>query len=225
MFKVVIPTLPDALRAVPSIAVVDVQLVGDDLANDAVFVREKSVVNKGAARGVYTYVALHDAIQPREMDAVREFVFRVLSRLVDGVRFMCFMQGRVPKDEVNELEDRIVISACHEEMKMNGRVVIAEMDLDDLKYCMKYFGDYDIMRGVALTPEGAAGMRADLRLFEPMPTTDDNSFFQSPRYNAVQAALKHGAFFFEEIGNGTRLRIVSTAITQHDLTDRIAALI
>jgi hypothetical protein len=225
MFKIVNPRLPDTVMSIPTLAAVDVQLVGDDLANDTIFVREKSIVRTGAPRGVYTYVTLQDAIQPRELDAVREVIFRVLSSLVDGVSFMCFMQGRVPEDEVSEFENRVVIGAWHEEMRMSGRVIIAEMDLDDLKYCLKYFGNDDTMRGVALTPEGAAGMHADLRLFEPLPTTDDSSFFQSPKYNAIQIALKHGAFFFEEIGNGTRLRIVSTTITQDDLTGRIAALI
>jgi hypothetical protein len=37
--------------------------------------------------------------------------------------------------------------------------------------------------------------------------------------------LKHGVFFFEEVNNGTRLRIVSTSMTQPDLVHKIEAII
>jgi hypothetical protein len=203
MFKLVDPTLPSTLKDVLSPAVVDVQLVGDHLASDEVFIRDRSV-EKDAASGVYTYVALRDAIPQQQMSRIREFVFCVLSRLSRGARFMCFMTGSVPDSDVRELEYRLVIRAHHEGTRMNGVITIAEMDGDELAYSMGYLGNFDAMRGVALTPEGMKGMYADLRLFEPMPTADDNGTFQPPTYNAMRIALEHGVFFFQEINNGTQ---------------------
>lgn len=37
----------------------------------------------------------------------------------------------------------------------------------------------------------------------------------------ASARLKHSAFFFEEIGNGTRLRIVSAQMSQEELGGKI----
>jgi hypothetical protein len=225
MFKLVDPVLSSDLTALLSPSVVDIQLVGDGLADDPTFTWDKSV-RKGATRPVYTYVSLCDVLPPEEMAEIRDVVFRVLSGLATDVTYLCFMTGgRVPESDVGELENHLIVRACHESLRMNGRLVVAEMNRDDLAYSMQYFGHYDTMRGVALRPEGLRGMVADLRLFEPVPTTDRGQRFQPPRYGALAIALKHGVFFFEEVNNGTRLRIVSTAISQADLTLEIAEIL
>ena len=76
-----------------------------------------------------------------------------------------------------------------------------------------------------MTVDGMASLRASLRLFEPLPTTDDNLWFQPTSYNAIQRTLNHSSFFFEELHNGTRLRIVSSAISQEQLTNKVATLV
>lgn len=224
MFKIANPTLPDALGAALSASAVDIQLVNDELANDKTFTWDRSIAKVGAP-GVYTYISLCDTIASHEMVHIRKVVFAVASRLTPDVSFMCFMTGGVPDDDVAELENRIVVNVHHEDTAKNGKLIVAEMSTDDLEYSMAYLGKFDIMRGVAVTPQGLHGLRSDLRLFEPMPTASENPYFHPPGYHALQIVLKHGVFFFEEIGNGTRLRIVSTVIDQQDLTERIMGIL
>jgi hypothetical protein len=72
-------------------------------------------------------------------------------------------------------------------------------------------------------PGEVRALLASLRLAEPVPTTDPALFFQRPTFDALQSVLAHGAFFFEELDNGTRLRLVSASLSQAELTSRVAA--
>lgn len=221
-FKLVPPTLPDRLREMLAPSVVDIQLVGDELARDVTFTWDRSV-RRDPSSPRSTYVALHEVVSAETMSRIRSLVHSVATSLVADVRFMCFFTGPAARDDMPELERCISIVARHE--AMSGAARIVEMDAEELDLATSRLGRFDAVRGVGVTEVGMSGLRANLRLFEPVPTTDRNFLFQPTGYDAIGVALEHGAFFFEEIGNGTRLRVASTAMSQAELTGKIESLL
>jgi hypothetical protein len=226
MFKVVDGSDVMNLRASLAVAVVDIQLVDDALATDVSFVHDKSKPKVGSP-GMYTYTSLVDTISRQEICRIRKFVFRVLSHLTGSTSFLCFLTGEsLPAECVSDLQPLFSIHAHYEESDMGGKLRIVEMDLEEFEFGVECLGYFDSVRGVAIRRDSKShDIIENLPLCAPVPTTDPSLPFQPPRPETLRLALKYGELFFEEIGNGTRLRIISAVLGQDALEAAIVGIV
>lgn len=226
MYKIINDTVSPELKNDLLVSIVDIQLVSDVIANDELYTLEKSKLKDGEL-DTYTYIPLSELISKEQLLKVHQFILFLLSKLSNKSRFLCFIGGLVSKDiKTYELENYFTIQAYHEELQINGEVTITDVGFNNLEYILENFiGKFDILKALALNSDSINSIFSELNLSEPVPNTDLNSFFQQPNFKAIKAALNHGIFFFEEINNGTRLRISSSVMKQSDLIQKITATI
>jgi hypothetical protein len=227
MFKVTTPMLSRTVTGSSEMAVVDVQLVGDGLALDPVFTIDKGRPKTGT-RGVVTHTSLVDALSEEELLAVRRMVARLLSRLHEDGHFLCFVTGAtIPPDVLEGLNILFSVTGYCHELETNGRVSLVQIEPDDVEYIVRGFGYYDALRWVALSDwdKDLPGLVSRLGLLDIVPTTYEGNLFQRPKFAALKAALTHGRFLFEELKNGTCLRVSSDVVPCSELSDRVHRLL
>lgn len=222
-FKVVPSDLPQDLT-LASASVTDIQLVQDSLAHNPIFTHDKSRVKAGEEH-VYTYVSLSQEISPDEMERLRRSVNRLLTELCGGLPILWFFTGvSIAHRHLEDSDARIVMECYHEDLGMNGRLAIVAGPPQDVSLGTECLGYFDSVRGVAATSEGLRAILEKLHLAEPVPTTDSSLTFMQPKYQAIRIVLEHGSCFFEELGNGTRLRIVSNRLGGEQVRSALARL-
>lgn len=204
----------------PATTCVDVQLVDDLLAADRVFCEEESEWRGEQKR----WVTLEERIGATEIGKVRAFVAALLVRLADpsdqaiwfadGLSFTGDIEEKTP-GEMYMPESFYSIFACTDEMRVNGRVGIFEVDRDQLGSKSRLFGKFFRVRGLAthVSEQNAlASVLSKLTLLDPVPSTGRVKLTKRPGAASLKNLLPGSRFFFEELLNGTRLRIVSNHV-------------
>lgn len=102
-------------------------------------------------------------------------------------------------------------------MKINGRVSIIELSRDDLEYYSQMLGNFDAVRGIAIEPGRMADVLSVLSLTEPIPSSQRGYLVETVSYKSLIAVLELGSFFFEELDNGTRLRLVGKQLDRQKM--------
>ena len=200
---------------------VDLRLVSEVLMADQPFTCDYGRRGKNHE---YVHVSLRDELAQDEMDRVQCCIQRTLEDLARNLVLVLFVRKGIKHGEVFSLEEtHIAIAAHSDDAKVNGQMHIVHIESADIDNYLEFFGNYDSIKGVALRPDKVVGFLQKLRLLDPVPSTTSSFLTGRPSPAAIDTALHCGEFFFEEIGNGTTLRIVSTAIT--DLRDRVVSIV
>lgn len=98
---------------------------------------------------------------------------------------------------------------------------IFECERDDLSWYRSRFCDFDRFAGLASPAGGMPGVLASLSLDSPWPSTRSNTFRFDAKQSSVEALRRlldaDRTFLFEEVDNGTRLRLLSLHLTRDRL--------
>lgn len=212
-FRVVAPD-PDIATAVRGVGtIVEVQLTSDELANDNVFAIEKRAPGDGPR---YQSITLAERLPPEELSTVRSFIVRLLRLLyAERSTHVWFVGGlRVDDETWNEWSlpspnDYVSLEGFADSMRINGRVSILKLATSELDHYAPLLGQGDIVRGVATRRSSLAETLGRLSMAEPMPTTEGVSALGECSLAPVSALVGAGDLFYEEVHNGTRLRLLS----------------
>jgi hypothetical protein len=204
-------------------AAVDVQLSGDALANDEAFTQEYGHL---VERGRYRHASLVDELGEEGMARVRRFVADLLFALTsENDRFVWFLTGRLRADLDDEhSDDRLLISGWVDEARINGSFVLFGGERDQVPFEARRLGDYDRVRGIAGPALSLADVLTKLTLASPVPTSAARIYAGRSHLAALEAVLPIAGLFFEEIDNGTRLRLVSGKISSARMEDAVASV-
>jgi hypothetical protein len=183
----------------------ELQLVDDALANDAVFTEEM----RAPGGPPFRPRSLADALGPARIAEVRHAVAaRLVALAGDDADFVLFAKG-VRLDPAPD--DYVALEARADDLRMNGRVTIFRVPADELAAYDTLFGDFDVVRGVATDRRALSQTLRLLPLHEPVPTTTPTRVLGPGSLSTLAAVVAASRFFFEEIANGTRLRFVSSS--------------
>lgn len=216
--------IPAALGAIAArYAVVDVQLAGDALARDEAFVREHGDL---IAPGHYRHRTLTDKLGAEGMARVRRFVADLLGALTtEGDRFVFCLSGGLRADLDDEhRDDRLLLSGGVDEAGLGGAFVLFGGEREDLDFEVQRLGDHDRLRGLAGPGLTLAQVLPQLTLASPVPTTSERLQAGREPFAALQAVLPRARLFFEELGNGTRLRLVSGRLARGEIEAAVVAV-
>jgi hypothetical protein len=204
-------------------AFVDVQLVDDTIANDAVFTREMRAPGPGPQ---YTPMSLAERLGINGIARVRCFVAELVSRLAGNTKSLVLFAKGIDLsrgDSGDVPEDFVVVHACADQMRLNGRVTIFGIPTNELATYDHLLGDFDTLRGVATTADRLSDTLRLLPLHEPVPTTTPWNVLGPASFATLDAALQTSRFFFEEVRNGTRLRLISRFISADEVGAAVRA--
>jgi hypothetical protein len=202
-------------------AALDVQLTGDDLARDEAFTQEHG---EQIGPGHYRHRSLVDKLGEEGVARVRRFVGDVLLDLTEeGDRFVWFVLGGLDEGLDDEhSDDRLVLSGWVDEARINGSMVFFGSEREDVPYQAQRIGDYDRIRGLAGPGLSLARVLQVLTLACPIPTSTVHRQVGRPHLAALEAVLPIGRLFFEELYNGTRMRLVSRTLPPARMEDAVA---
>jgi hypothetical protein len=211
-------------------AAVDVQLSGNDLANDEAFAHE---YGDPIGRGRYRHRSLADKLGVDGIARVRRFVADLLCALTgESDRFVWFLKGSLRDDLDDEHSDnfpdaqgdRLLVSGWVDEAALNGSFVLFGGEREDLAFEAQRLGHYDCVRGIAGPRLSLASVLAKLTLANPLPTSSVRLSAGPNHLVTLDAVLTIAALFFEEINNGTRLRLVSGTLSREQIETTVAVV-
>jgi hypothetical protein len=205
--------------------IVDIQLVDSNTisSDPLLFLAEKSEKAKG--QGMLKYCSLGDKLDISELLLIRQCIRDILLALgYKGENFIFFITGLgfvenpdETKEELGYPEEYYCIEACCDSMNINGRISIFEVPRDELDYYSKIFGNFDRVHGIAIAPGKMREVLSILSLLEPVPTTKCGYLVNSESLKSLNGVLEIGSFFFEEISNGTVLRLISKLLSKKNI--------
>lgn len=173
----------------------------------------------------YVYASLEDRVPENEMKAIREFLCRLLVGLAEGMSILLVVSGVAGDSGLDEEEDYLELCAHSGDQRMNGEFEIAEIVDSGLSDYAKLFGRYDSVKGIVVPAGGMRPVVRALPLFDPVPATEKSFVSPGPNPEAIAVALEYGTLFFEEVKNGTRLRIVCAAEAGVSMREAVSRLI
>jgi hypothetical protein len=219
--------LPDAfeedlqLRAVvDGYTAIDVQLTGDALTADEAFTEE---YGRMIGPGHYRHESLADRLGAAEIARVRRFVAALLRELtIEGDGFVWFLDGASgePGDEPGD--ERIWVRGYVDEARFNGSFVICGDEREGVSEQAERLGRYDRVRGAAGPGLSLARVLPALGLATPIPTSSVR-LSVGPPFVALAALLPLVDLFFEEVRNGTRLRLVTQSLSIAQIARAVVA--
>lgn len=218
---------PDLVLA-PSIAVLDIMLIDGPLLKDADFITDYSEPTPEPDRPhLRRYCALADRLEAERIDELRRAIVQLLVGLSEdlgcGPSWIVWMKHDARFDLVERHYSirAFVDGSTSGLIGVNGQMSILEIERDELDDFRERFGTYDGIAGLAV-PEGSIHtVLRSLRLASPLPTTRRHR--PSPMTTVVDADVLAAvldcerSMFFEEVDNGTRLRLASTAFSTEQL--------
>lgn len=207
--------------------IVDIQLVADELNLDQLFIVDKA--QKTSDEKILQYSSLSDKLNILSITTIRKFIINVLLELASkNEDFIWFITGLrlVENPDENEGEfkysdEYYCIKAFCDNMRINGQLSILEIVRDEIDYYSKMFGNFDAVHGISIPQGRMRDVLSVLSLTEPIPTTKRGYFVENLSLNSLLAVLGMATFFFEEIDNGTRLRIVSKTLDRKSIISKI----
>jgi hypothetical protein len=199
---------------------VDVQLSGDELAADEAFTAE---YGDRVGPGRYRHCSLADKLGEDGMVRVRRFVAALLLSLSgEGDRLVWFVNGVDDVCDDEPSEDRLVLRGCVGDARLNGSFALFGGERDALVYHCQRLGHYDRVRGLVGPGLSLAQVSTKLTIGSPVPTCSPRLEVGQYRFAALEATLPLVRLFFEELANGSRLRLVSGALSLEDITTTVA---
>lgn len=207
--------------------VVDIQLAFGPFVDDVDYITDYSTKSVYNGRECHQYRSLEDQISHTELTELRSTITTILSELAANTEaFILFAQGYEFKDdpdfskgEFGYPEEYYCIKTCCDYMNINGSINIFETRLETLAIYEKMFCEYDRVKGLAIKEGQMAEILNRLSLRHPEPSTRKKSF--SRNLESLYKLLEKGEFFFEEIDNGTRLRITSKSLSPEVIQSKL----
>jgi hypothetical protein len=143
----------------------------------------------------------------------------------DGDRFIWFLNGGLRSDLDDEYsDDRLLVSGWVNEARLNGSFVLFGGERENLVFEVQRIGDYDLVRGIAGPGLSLAKILSRLTLANPVPTSVVRLSVGPNYLAALEAVLPIAGLFFEEIDNGTRLRLVSGTLSRAQMEAAVIAV-
>lgn len=203
-------------------AAVDVQLSSDELAADEAFTAE---YGDRVGKGRYRHCSLADKLGEEGIARVRSFVTALLLALTgEGDRFVWFIDGAglgdVRDDEPGD--DRLVVRGWVDDARINGSFAFFGGERDELVHECQRLGHYDRVRAIAGPGLSLARVSSELTLASPVPTCSARLEVGLHRFAALEAVLPLVGLFFEELANGTRLRLMSGVLSREEIDAAVA---
>ncbi len=198
--------------AMRGFAVRDLLLV-PELAEDRSLVFNRSKVN---ADGSESPLELADRLTTDQLEAHQQRFVRLLETLQDGRRTSVLFLNAVSIEADAEdgrwdafsIPEQFVSLQCNfDDGRMNGLVSIVGAVGREIRMYAAAIGHSDRFRGV-LTSRSFKDVMACVRLNDPLPSTEPRRALGADTYDALLSVVATGDVFFEEIGNGTVLRVI-----------------
>lgn len=184
-----------------------------DLLNDDELVIDRAVE---AADGRRTPLALAGRLSNDQLAEHQERVVALLKR-VAGTATRCVLflnatmiDSNAPDDAFDRFsipEEFVSLQCCFDDSRMNGTVAIVGVPVRSLGMYRTAIGRADRLRGI-LTNRSFKEVVASLSLADPLPSTEPEQLLGSRSQEPLLHVLQAGDVFFEEIGNGTKLRLI-----------------
>lgn len=206
------------------LAAIELALVSGPIVADVDYITDYSGVAPDRAR---RYRGLDDVLDTEALAHARGGIVRLLDALLDpDETWFLFVQGA--------LDDEVPTPAAYFGARMddgkgrNGTFSIVETWVGELEGYAPLFGACDAVAGLVAPIGSFATLLSRLPLAAALPTSMRYRFgspFELVDTSALTSVLGHGRVFFEEIDNGTRLRLITHAHTRAALRERIAEAI
>lgn len=136
---------------------------------------------------------------------------------------MWFTSGGLDeKLDAKHSDDRLLVSGWVEEAGFNGSFALFGGERIDLPFEVRRFGDYDCVRGIAGPGLSLAQVLTKLTLASPVPTSSMRHYSGPTPLAPLEAMLSISGLFFEELHNGTRLRLVSGKLSRAQMEEAVA---
>lgn len=204
--------------AVDGLVVVDVQLTDLQTATDEAFTWE---YGKAVAPGRYRHQCLPERIGGDEMLRIRRFVATLLAELAGGDgSVVWFISGGMPEDDRISLPDHVHVTASMlDSAGANCSSVLYSTPCDhsELECQLRQLGNFDRVRGAMGHGLLFPHVLSILTLGNPLPSASLQRIGGPDQLSALTAVLAHASLFFEEVNNGTRLRLVTGSKTREEL--------
>jgi hypothetical protein len=117
-----------------------------------------------------------------------------------------------------------LISGWVAEARINGSFVLFGGERDQLPFEVRRLGDYDRVRGITGPGLSLAEVLTKLTMASPVPTCSVRLDSGRTPVAALEAMLPIAGLLFEEVNNGTRLRLVSSKLSRSQMEDAVAAV-
>lgn len=206
--------------------IVDLQLVDDALARDRALTDPEGVkkIIDGIPRYGQRY--LRERMSVEEFSSTFDQLTRVLIELAEGRDFLLFLRHPPDDFDRSEYDEFYSISAYCDNGLLNGSLDIVRLACDELRDITEIWGEYDGVRGIAVDPSTpTASILAHCSLASPGPTTVQRFDQRRVGYSSLISVLPHVGFFFEEVGNSTRLRIASAHLDRTQLSESVQRIV
>jgi hypothetical protein len=175
---------------------------------------------------LYRYRGLVDVLDPQQFARAQAGVTRLMASLPGpGEAWFLFLRGEL---DAALPEPLARFSGRIDSDELSGTFTIFEVDEGELDGYAALFGDYDRVAGLVAPAGGLRALLSRLTLAAAIPTGQRYRFaspFQLEDCSALTRVLEHGRLFFEEIDNGTRLRIIAHTAEIGALRERLALAI
>jgi hypothetical protein len=204
-------------------AAVDLGLVAGPILADVAYITEYSDPPP-AQPGPRRYRSLEDTLSADALACLRAALVDLLERLLEaGESWFLFARTELAEDAMPEAFFAGQVFAG----ELNGRFAIFEVPAGDLVAHAALFGAFDRVVGVAAPAGSLRALLSRLSLADAFPT--DRSLPHATPFcvrdtSALARVLGHGRLFFEEVDNGTRLRMIAGEPAIAGLRARVAAL-
>jgi hypothetical protein len=199
---------------------VDVQLSSDPLAADRAFTEENG---DELGPGHYRHRSLADKLGEAGMARVRRFFTALLLELTrEGDRLVWFADGGLDDLDDEHDDDRLVLRGGVADARLNGSFVLSGGERGQLAHQAQRLGNHDRLRAVAGPGLSLAAVLPRLTLASPVPTCSARLDVGHRPFAALGALLPFVGLFFEELKNGTRLRLVSGLLSPEEMGAAVA---
>jgi hypothetical protein len=205
------------------LAAIELALVHGPILADVDYITDYSGVASGGGR---RYRGLDDVLDAETLAHTRGGIVRLLDALLDpDETWFLFVHGA--------LDDDLPSPAACFSARMDdgegrsGTFSVVETWVGELDGYAPLFGACDAVAGLVAPIGSFATLLSRLPLAAALPTSMRYRFgspFELVDANALAAVLGHGRVFFEEIDNGTRLRLITHAHARAALRERLAAI-
>ncbi|MCY0988610.1 hypothetical protein OV203_15865 [Nannocystis sp. ILAH1] len=208
----------------PGLVALELGLVEGPILDDIDYITDYS---GSVGDGVGRYRSLADVLAADALAAWRTRLVGLLAALLDpGESWYLFVAGQLPPD-LSDADDIFVGRVLTGDFALNGAFAILEVTAAALAAHAALFGAWDRVAGLVAAEGDLQAVLARLSLAEALPT--GQRYRPASPYHvrdtaAVARLLELGRLFVEETDNGTRLRLVTTAVAALELRTRLGRI-
>lgn len=194
--------------------VFDLVVTPPSLADDSALTVEREEIS---ADGRRQPILLADRMSEAELAAHQEKLVRLLQRIAGNAESaVLFLSATTIDDDADDdsydrfrpPEEFLSLRACFDRGRINGEIAVVRAGIQSLRRYESAFGRYDRVRGL-ITSRAFRDVVNALSLGDPLPSTEPESLLGSHSRQPLLRVLQQGEVFFEEVFNGTRLRLIA----------------